>query len=242
MIPEIGHFMLWLALALSLALGVVPLVGAQRGRRLERLVVGQVLLEEVVASAGDVAAHLVQRLDVRVGHFLQLLLGVLEVVLFKEQADGFVALTVQFAVQLDIRQKHRDPIGHCLRGNVAEGLVRPGRKEDINRLVYAISVIHVPVSDKAASVGRRKRLGKLGPGGTVVVNPEIETAGQQDIADRERKRVLLDYTVVANQPNHQGPGTVGGLAPAGQLDPVVYDKRLARPKETIAGHKADLLS
>jgi cytochrome c-type biogenesis protein CcmF len=32
MIPEIGHFMLWLALALSLALGVVPLVGAQRGR------------------------------------------------------------------------------------------------------------------------------------------------------------------------------------------------------------------
>ncbi len=32
MIPEIGHFMLWLALALALALGVVPLVGAQRGR------------------------------------------------------------------------------------------------------------------------------------------------------------------------------------------------------------------
>jgi len=32
MIPEIGHFVLWLALALSLALGVVPLVGAQRGR------------------------------------------------------------------------------------------------------------------------------------------------------------------------------------------------------------------
>ena len=30
--PEIGHFVLWLALALSLALGVVPLVGAQRGR------------------------------------------------------------------------------------------------------------------------------------------------------------------------------------------------------------------
>jgi cytochrome c-type biogenesis protein CcmF len=32
MIPEIGHFMLWLALALALALGVVPLMGAQRGR------------------------------------------------------------------------------------------------------------------------------------------------------------------------------------------------------------------
>ncbi|HSQ72792.1 MAG TPA: heme lyase CcmF/NrfE family subunit [Rubrivivax sp.] len=32
MIPEIGHFVLWLALGLSLALGVVPLVGAQRGR------------------------------------------------------------------------------------------------------------------------------------------------------------------------------------------------------------------
>jgi cytochrome c-type biogenesis protein CcmF len=32
MIPEIGHFVLWLALGLSTALGVVPLVGAQRGR------------------------------------------------------------------------------------------------------------------------------------------------------------------------------------------------------------------
>jgi len=32
MIPEIGHFALWLALALSLVLGVVPLVGAHRGR------------------------------------------------------------------------------------------------------------------------------------------------------------------------------------------------------------------
>jgi len=32
MIPEIGHFVLWLALAVSLALGVVPLAGAQRGR------------------------------------------------------------------------------------------------------------------------------------------------------------------------------------------------------------------
>ena len=32
MIPEIGHFMLWLALGVSLVLGVVPLVGAQRGR------------------------------------------------------------------------------------------------------------------------------------------------------------------------------------------------------------------
>ncbi|MDZ7590396.1 MAG: heme lyase CcmF/NrfE family subunit [Rubrivivax sp.] len=32
MIPEIGHFLLWLALGLSLALGVVPLAGAQRGR------------------------------------------------------------------------------------------------------------------------------------------------------------------------------------------------------------------
>ena len=27
MIPEIGHFLLWLALGVSLALGVVPLVG-----------------------------------------------------------------------------------------------------------------------------------------------------------------------------------------------------------------------
>jgi cytochrome c-type biogenesis protein CcmF len=32
MIPELGHFALWLALGLSLVLGVVPLVGAQRGR------------------------------------------------------------------------------------------------------------------------------------------------------------------------------------------------------------------
>jgi cytochrome c-type biogenesis protein CcmF len=32
MIPEIGHFALWLALGLSLALGVVPLAGAQGGR------------------------------------------------------------------------------------------------------------------------------------------------------------------------------------------------------------------
>ncbi len=32
MIPEIGHFLLWLALGVSLALGVVPLVGAHRGR------------------------------------------------------------------------------------------------------------------------------------------------------------------------------------------------------------------
>ena len=32
MIPEIGHFMLWLALGVSLVMGVVPLVGASRGR------------------------------------------------------------------------------------------------------------------------------------------------------------------------------------------------------------------
>ena len=32
MIPEIGHFLLWLALGVALALGVVPLVGAHRGR------------------------------------------------------------------------------------------------------------------------------------------------------------------------------------------------------------------
>ncbi len=32
MIPEIGHFILWLALGVSVVLGVVPLVGAQRGR------------------------------------------------------------------------------------------------------------------------------------------------------------------------------------------------------------------
>ena len=32
MIPEIGHFMLWLALGVGLVLGVVPLAGASRGR------------------------------------------------------------------------------------------------------------------------------------------------------------------------------------------------------------------
>ncbi|MFY8086624.1 MAG: cytochrome c biogenesis protein CcsA, partial [Rubrivivax sp.] len=32
MIPEIGHFVLWMALAVSVALGVFPLLGAQRGR------------------------------------------------------------------------------------------------------------------------------------------------------------------------------------------------------------------
>ena len=32
MIPEIGHFALWLALGVALVLGVVPLAGAQSGR------------------------------------------------------------------------------------------------------------------------------------------------------------------------------------------------------------------
>jgi len=32
MIPEIGHFMLWLALGVALLLGTLPLMGAQRGR------------------------------------------------------------------------------------------------------------------------------------------------------------------------------------------------------------------
>ena len=32
MIPEIGHFSLWLALGMALVLGTVPLVGAQTGR------------------------------------------------------------------------------------------------------------------------------------------------------------------------------------------------------------------
>lgn len=32
MIPEIGHFTLWLALGVALVLGIMPLVGAQRGR------------------------------------------------------------------------------------------------------------------------------------------------------------------------------------------------------------------
>ena len=32
MTPELGHFILWLSLGLSLALGIVPLVGAQQGR------------------------------------------------------------------------------------------------------------------------------------------------------------------------------------------------------------------
>ena len=32
MIPEIGHFALWLALGVALTLGIVPLAGAQKGR------------------------------------------------------------------------------------------------------------------------------------------------------------------------------------------------------------------
>ena len=32
MIPEIGHFLLWLALGVALVLGTVPLAGAQKGR------------------------------------------------------------------------------------------------------------------------------------------------------------------------------------------------------------------
>ena len=32
MIPEIGHFLLWLALGVALAVGVIPMVGAARGR------------------------------------------------------------------------------------------------------------------------------------------------------------------------------------------------------------------
>ena len=32
MIPELGHFLLWLALGASLVLGILPLVGAQTGR------------------------------------------------------------------------------------------------------------------------------------------------------------------------------------------------------------------
>jgi hypothetical protein len=32
MIPEIGHFSLWLALGMALVLGAIPLVGAQTGR------------------------------------------------------------------------------------------------------------------------------------------------------------------------------------------------------------------
>ena len=33
MIPELGHFILWLALGVSLAVGIVPLVGAHQGRK-----------------------------------------------------------------------------------------------------------------------------------------------------------------------------------------------------------------
>ena len=33
MIPELGHFVLWLALGVSLAIGIVPLVGAHQGRK-----------------------------------------------------------------------------------------------------------------------------------------------------------------------------------------------------------------
>ena len=32
MIPELGHFVLWLAMGVALAIGVIPMVGAQRGR------------------------------------------------------------------------------------------------------------------------------------------------------------------------------------------------------------------
>jgi len=32
MIPEIGHFSLWLALGIALVMGAVPLAGAQSGR------------------------------------------------------------------------------------------------------------------------------------------------------------------------------------------------------------------
>ena len=32
MIPELGHFALWLALGVALVLGVVPLAGGQKGR------------------------------------------------------------------------------------------------------------------------------------------------------------------------------------------------------------------
>ena len=32
MIPEIGHFVLWLALGIATLLGAVPMVGAQKGR------------------------------------------------------------------------------------------------------------------------------------------------------------------------------------------------------------------
>ena len=32
MIPELGHFALWLAVGVTMVLGVVPMVGAQRGR------------------------------------------------------------------------------------------------------------------------------------------------------------------------------------------------------------------
>ena len=33
MIPEIGHFLLWLALGVSIVMGTLPLVGAARGNR-----------------------------------------------------------------------------------------------------------------------------------------------------------------------------------------------------------------
>ena len=32
MIPELGHLALWLAVGVTLVLGIVPMVGAQRGR------------------------------------------------------------------------------------------------------------------------------------------------------------------------------------------------------------------
>ena len=32
MIPELGHFALWLAVGVTLILGTLPLIGAQRGR------------------------------------------------------------------------------------------------------------------------------------------------------------------------------------------------------------------
>ena len=33
MIPEIGHFLLWLALGVSIVMGTFPLVGAARGNQ-----------------------------------------------------------------------------------------------------------------------------------------------------------------------------------------------------------------
>ena len=63
MIPEIGHFLLWLALGVSVILGIFPLVGAARGRD-DWMVLAKpatyVLFALVIASFGCLVASFVR--------------------------------------------------------------------------------------------------------------------------------------------------------------------------------------